>query len=79
MWTLMRRYTDSVANVRAEHAFKASFDFVWDVLHHSTNKCISSTVHRSVAATKRAGDGLNFARTICITLDLNLDLWHLIQ
>jgi hypothetical protein len=34
----MRRYANIVASARAEHGFKASFDFVWDVSHHSTNK-----------------------------------------
>jgi hypothetical protein len=33
-------------------------------------------MHRSVVATRCAGDALSFARTIGITLDLDLDLWY---
>ena len=75
----MRRYANIVATAGAKHAFKTSFDIVWDVSHHSTDECICSTVNRSVAATKCAGDALGFARTICVTLDLDLDLWRVIR
>jgi len=51
-----------------------SIHLVWDVSHYSADECIGSTVHRSVAATKWAVDAFGFARAICVTLDLDLDL-----
>jgi hypothetical protein len=71
---MFRRYANLVAVVGAKHTFKTTFDLVWNVSHHSTDKCLCSTVHRSVTATKYSVDGLCFARAICVALDLDLDL-----
>jgi hypothetical protein len=76
MLMLMRRYANIVATAGAKHAFKTSFDIVWDVSHHSTDKGICSTVHRSVAATKCTGNALGFTRAVCVTLHLDLNLWR---
>jgi hypothetical protein len=71
---LIREYANVVATAGAKHAFKTSFDIVWDVPHHSTDECTCSTVHHSATSTKCTNDALGFARAICITLDLDLDL-----
>ena len=71
----MRKYTNIAG---AKNAFKTSFDIVWDVSHHSTDKYTCSTVHHSATSTKCTNDTLGFARAICVTLDLDLDLWHVI-
>jgi hypothetical protein len=71
---MFRRYANIVTAVGANHTFKTSFDLVWNASHHSTDECLCSTVHRSMAATKCAVDALGFARAISVTLDLDLDL-----
>jgi len=71
---MLMRNVNIVTAAGAKHAFKTSFDVVWDVSHHSTDECVRSTVDRSVAATKCTVDALGFARAICVTSDLDLDL-----
>jgi hypothetical protein len=75
---LMSEYANVVATAGAKHAFKTSFDIVWDVSHYSTDKCACSTVHHIATSTKCTNDALGFARAKCVTLDLDLDLWHAI-
>jgi hypothetical protein len=69
---------DVVTTAGAEHTFKTSFDIVWEP-HHSTEECICSTVHHSATSTKCTNDTLGFARAICVTLDLDLNLRHVIR
>jgi hypothetical protein len=76
---MLVRYANIVAFARAKGTFKTIFDIGRDVSHHSTDECVYSTVYRSVAATKCAGDALGFARAIRVTLNLDLDLWRVIH
>lgn len=76
---LMREYADVTSTAGAKHAFKTSFDIVWDVPHHTTDERTCSTMHHSATSTKCTDDALGFARAICVTLDLDLDLWHVIR
>lgn len=71
---MFRRYANIVTALGTNHTFKTSFDFVWDVSHQSTYECLCSAVHRRVATTKCAVDAVGFARAICVTLNLDLDL-----
>jgi len=71
---MFRKYANIVTAVGAKHASKTGFDLVWNVSHHSTDECLCSTVHRSMAATKCAVDALAFAWATSITLDLDLNL-----
>lgn len=76
---LMRGYANVVAIAGAKNAHEARFDIVWDVSYHSTDERTCSTVHHSATSTKCTNDALGFARAICVTLDLNLDLRHVIR
>jgi hypothetical protein len=71
---MFRRYANIVTAVGTNRTFKTGFDLVWNVSHHSTDECLCSTVHSSMAATKCAVDALGFAWAVYVTLDLDLDL-----
>ena len=75
----MRGYANVVATAVAKHAFETAFDVVWDVSHYSTDECTCSTVHHIATSTKCTNDAFGFARAICVTLDLDLNLWHVIH
>ena len=75
----MSGYANIVATVVAEHAFKTAFDVMWDVSHHSTNECTCSMVHYIATSMKCTNNALGLTRAICVTLDLNLNLWHVIH
>jgi hypothetical protein len=75
---LIREYANVVAIAGAKHAFKTSFDIVWDVSHHSTDESTCSTMHHSATSTECTNYALGFAWAIYVTLDLDLDLWHVV-